>query len=240
MDVRLVLFDLAGTTVNDRAAGGSLVVETIRETLREAGVTLDAAVITRHRGKDKRETIRQLLHEAEPAHKVPEDQVNLVLSRFMQKLEAKIGQFTEIPGASSTFAFLHERGIRVGVGSGFSQDLVDRIVDRFGWKQRGLIDYAVSSEALGAGRPDPRMIRDAMARFGLDDARQVLKVGDTVVDIEEGKNAGSWTAAVLNGTQPREALEAAHPDFVLDTVAELPGLFDEPQSGCLRTHVFRP
>jgi phosphonatase-like hydrolase len=224
--VRLVLFDLAGTTVSDGQAGGSLVVNTLRETLQEAGVMLDADSITMHRGKDKRDTIRELLHEEHPTRIVPEDQVNLLLSRFMQRLEEQISEFTEIPGASRTFGYLKQHGIRVGLGSGFSQDLVDRIVGRLGWKQQGLVEYAMSTEALGAGRPDPRMIHDAMARFALDDARQVLKVGDTVADIEEGRNAGAWTAAVLTGTQPREALETAGPDFVLSSVAELPSLFD--------------
>lgn len=224
--VRLVLFDLAGTTVSDGRAGGSLVAETLRETFEEAGVILDADAITTHRGKDKRDTIRELLHEGQPARTVPEDQVNLLLSRFMQRLEEQISEFTEIPGASRTFEYLKHHGIRVGVGSGFSQDLVDRIVGRLGWKQHGLVDYAMSTETLGAGRPDPRMILDAMARFALDDARQALKVGDTVVDVEEGRNAGAWTAVVLTGTQRREALEAAGPDFVLDSVAELPSLFE--------------
>jgi phosphoglycolate phosphatase-like HAD superfamily hydrolase len=54
---------------------------------------------------------------------------------------------------------------------------------------------------------------------------RVLKVGDTRLDIEEGRNAGVATAAVLTGTQTRAYLEEARPDYVLSSVADLPTLF---------------
>jgi phosphonatase-like hydrolase len=219
----MVLFDLAGTTVRDGQPGTSLVVAALCTTLESAGVHVQPDAIMVHRGKDKRDTIRELLRE-NGAH-VSDAEVGTLLNRFSGLLEAALSEFTEIPGTTETFAFLHERGIRVGVGSGFPQELVDRLVTRFQWQKRGLIDYAASTETTGAGRPDPRMIQQAMARFQIRDSRAVLKVGDTVVDIEEGKNAGAWTAAVLSGTQSGETLQAAGPDFILGSVFELPILF---------------
>ena len=65
----------------------------------------------------------------------------------------------------------------------------------------------------------------------------VVKVGDTAVDVEEGKAAGCRTVAVLSGTQGREKLEAAGPSLILDSVADLPaalGLADAAdQAGSL-------
>jgi len=87
------------------------------------------------------------------------------------------------------------------------------------------LDYTAGADKIGAGRPDPAMIQHAMQRLGVRDPRRVLKVGDTAADVEEGKNAGTWTAAVLTGSQPEETLWAAGPDFVLASVAALPGLF---------------
>jgi phosphoglycolate phosphatase-like HAD superfamily hydrolase len=66
------------------------------------------------------------------------------------------------------------------------------------------------------------MVQAAMAAVGVTDPRAVAKVGDTVVDVEEGKAAGCVTVSVLSGTQGRAALEAAAPDLVLPSVAELP------------------
>ena len=77
------------------------------------------------------------------------------------------------------------------------------------------------------GRPDPRMIHDAMQRLSITDARQVVKIGDTVVDIQEGRNAGVWTLAVLTGSQTETQLVAAEPDYILPSIRELPELFAE-------------
>ena len=87
------------------------------------------------------------------------------------------------------------------------------------------MDCTVSAEQVGAGRPDPGMIRYIMKWAGIRDPNRVLKVGDTAADVEEGKNARVWTAAVLSGTQPGEMLKDTGPDFVLQGVAEIPRLF---------------
>jgi len=68
------------------------------------------------------------------------------------------------------------------------------------------------------------MIHEAMQRLGVVDARQVVKIGDTVVDIHEGKNAGVWTIAVLTGSQTEDQLRAAKPDYILPSIRELPWL----------------
>ena len=43
----------------------------------------------------------------------------------------------------------------------------------------------------------------------------LVKVGDTIVDIQEGRNAGAWTAGVLSGALSKEEMEHAGADFVL-------------------------
>jgi len=54
---------------------------------------------------------------------------------------------------------------------------------------------------------------------------ELLKVGDTVADIQEGKNAGVVTAAILAGTQANELLRAENPDFLIEELMELKPLF---------------
>ena len=66
------------------------------------------------------------------------------------------------------------------------------------------------------------MVYAAMEATGVKDPRSVVKVGDTVVDVEEGRAAGCLTVSVLSGTQGREALERANPDLLLPSVTELP------------------
>ena len=131
----------------------------------------------------------------------------------------------EVEGATDTFRFLKDSGIKVGVGSGFPGEIVKRIVSRMGWEKKKLLDYTAGVDEIGPGRPDPAMILDAMKKLGVRDPRRVLKVGDTAADVEEGKNAGTMTAAVLTGSQSEKTLQAANPDFVLASIAKLPELF---------------
>ncbi|MCD8214469.1 MAG: hypothetical protein LUC97_02305 [Clostridiales bacterium] len=50
------------------------------------------------------------------------------------------------------------------------------------------------------GRPYPYMIFENMKRLEIMSTGSVIKVGDTVSDIREGKNAGVWTVGVIEGS----------------------------------------
>merc|ERR1712113_340804 len=168
----------------------------------------------------------QAIRGIEPG-KVDEAEVDVLFKIFKVELDKLTGEMrTEVAGTSATFAELKRRGIAVYVGSGFPEGVVNRIVSNMGWT----VDGAFSSEALGAGRPDPIMVHAAMKQSGITDPHCVVKVGDTVVDIEEGRNAGVITVAVLTGTQTREKLEAAGPDCIIPSVADLPKVFNWPPS----------
>ena len=223
--IRIVLFDLAGTTVRDGKPGESLVVRALGETVRAAGAVVPEDELVAERGRDHERAIRELLRKWRPSVAVTDAEVEALFAALNGRLLGQVGEMTEVPGAAATFRFLQGQGVRVGVGSGFPRSLIEAVVMHLGWREQGLLDYMESTGTIGAGRPDPGMIRDIMRRFGIADPRQVLKVGDTVVDVQEGRNAGAWTVSVLTGTQGRAALEAARPDFILDSVAELPTLF---------------
>lgn len=84
-----------------------------------------------------------------------------------------------------------------------------------------MFDYIGSSEKLGKGRPNPIMIVEAMKQLKITNPKLVLKIGDTLADIEEGSNAGVLTAAVLTGTQGIITLQTAKPDFIFENILGL-------------------
>jgi pyrophosphatase PpaX len=51
--------------------------------------------------------------------------------------------------------------------------------------------------------------------------RESMYVGDSAVDIQAGKAAGSWTVGVLTGTSDLNRLKAEAPDAILDSVGDL-------------------
>jgi len=227
-DTQLVLFDMAGTTVDDLIDGEPLVVAAFRAAfLAHDGSSITFEQANAVRGYEKKEALRRLLCGCRAVESVEDSEVDALFSIFKVELDKLTGGMnTEIQGTSEVFRELMNRGIKVCVGSGFPQPVVDAIVANMGWE----VDGVFSSDALGAGRPDPIMVTAAMERCGVTNPRQVVKIGDTAVDIEEGRNGGVFTVAVLTGTQGREKLAALEPDCIIPSVADLPQLFDWPLS----------
>lgn len=78
------------------------------------------------------------------------------------------------------------------------------------------------------GKPSPFMARRALERLGCA-ASQAILVGDRVeTDVLMGHQAGMATALVLTGVSRAEALGESpiQPDFVLQSVRQLPGLLE--------------
>jgi HAD superfamily hydrolase (TIGR01450 family) len=81
---------------------------------------------------------------------------------------------------------------------------------------------------LVVGKPSPLIVEVALEQLGLP-AGECLMVGDRVeTDILMGHRAGMTTALVLTGVtrQADLAHAPAQPDYVLESIAEVPRLFD--------------
>ena len=66
------------------------------------------------------------------------------------------------------------------------------------------------------------MIKNLMKRAGVTDPKQVIKIGDTMVDIQEGRMANcGLVAAVTTGAYKRDELEIFSPDYIVDNLKEL-------------------
>ena len=128
-------------------------------------------------------------------------------------------------GAEDLFFFLQERGVRVALNTGFSKDIASVIVSRFQWIERGLVDEFIGSDEVPEGRPFPYMIDELKSRLGISEEDTVLKVGDTVVDVLEGKNAGcKFIISVTTGSASREVLELWQPTHIVNSLSEIPAI----------------
>jgi phosphonoacetaldehyde hydrolase len=118
-------------------------------------------------------------------------------------------------------------------------------------EEQGLrFDHLVASDEVAAGRPAPDMIRYLMAKAQVTDPSCVVKVGDTPVDIAEGRNAGAWSIGILRSSNElglsaedfsalapseqraaldsvRRILEPERPHFLLTGIEELPAAIEE-------------
>lgn len=219
-DLRLAVFDLAGTTLDDIVDGQPLAVSAICDAFEREGFKVSGDAVTPYRGLEKREAIARLYRELRGDVHNEESgsaMVERIYSHFLEALNEILrqGPLSEVPGTSGTFMQLRSRGVAIAISSGFPTQIMYDLVGRLGWQ----VDAVVPAQ-----RPSPDAVYQAMRATGVPAAAQVVKVGDTVADVEEGRRAGVWTVAVLTGTQQEGALRAAGPDFVLSSVADIPGL----------------
>ncbi|UCD43812.1 MAG: HAD-IA family hydrolase [Candidatus Bathyarchaeota archaeon] len=211
--LELVVFDMAGTTVDDRVDGVPLVLRSYDDAFRSKGIEVPMEVLNEQRGRDKWTVIRELGGE----------DAEEIYAHFNATLLGNTHQVSEVHGASEAFRFLKRNGVRVALNTGFPREVATRIIDHLAWKREGLIDSWTCSEAVGKSRPDPAMVHALMSGLGVEDPSTVMKIDDTAKGIEEGLNAGAVTLGVLTGTQTRERLLRAGPHDIIQSVRDLPG-----------------
>jgi phosphonatase-like hydrolase len=223
MDLDLVVFDIAGTTVNDEDS----VNRCVRAALQAVGLSVTPAQVNAVMGVPKPIALATLIGDS-PLRDQLRDRVSEIhrdfVARTVEFYETDPSVF-EVPGAANVFRALRAAGIKVALDTGFDREITDVILGRLGWKRAELIDATVTSDEVARGRPHPDMIRHLMAQLDVTDPSRVAKVGDTPSDIEEGKNAGcGMVVGVTRGTHTREQLEPSAPTHLIETVADIPRL----------------
>jgi phosphonatase-like hydrolase len=224
--IDLVVFDMAGTTVQD----GNAVQVCLRAALAAAGVEAEPAAVDAVMGLPKPQAIRLLLDRY--GSFAPVDPIHDDFTSRMQRFYASDPAVREVAGAAAAFAVLRRTGVKVALDTGFFRPIVNVLLGRLGWHAPDVIDADVTSDEVARGRPHPDMILHLMARLGVADPRRVAKVGDTQADMEEGTNAGcGLVIGVLTGSSSREQLQAWPHTHIVASVADVPALALDRQVG---------
>jgi len=223
--IRLVVLDMAGTTVHDQ----DFVTEAFQGALEESGLHVAGDEIKRVMGYPKPEAVRRLLRGRDGAQPAA-DRVRDIHARFVTRINALYAgdaRVREVDGATGTFRCLRRRGVRVALNTGFGRATADIILERLGWLAE--VDLSIASDEAPRGRPHADMILALMERAGIEPARAVAKVGDTPSDLLEGSAAGcGWVIGVSTGAYGSDELRAHPHTHLLASVAGLPALFEAP------------
>lgn len=129
------------------------------------------------------------------------------------------------PDVPELLAYLHSRGIRVGVLSNtmWPRSWHEEVFRRDGVLD--LIDGAVYTSEIDWTKPHPEAFRAAMASIGVGDPAACVFVGDRPYDdIFGAKNAGMRAVLVPNSDVP--PYPDAVPDAVVSRLADLRPLID--------------
>ncbi len=215
--IELAVFDMAGTTVNE----DNVVYKTVKAALAKSGmeVSLDT-VLEFGAGKEKFKAIADILEKTKTTGVDP----NAVFMDFKNMLEEAYAnlEVTTYDGVEELFTLLKSKGVKVVLNTGYDHKTAKSLLNKLGWVPGEQIDALITADDVVKGRPSSEMIDKAMAMFGITAPDKVLKAGDSVIDIEEGKNANcGWTVGVLTGAQTREQLATAEPSMILDSLSDL-------------------
>jgi phosphonatase-like hydrolase len=217
-NIRLVVSDMAGTTIKDSGE----VARAFSAALADHGIEASAQQISAVRGASKREAIASL---AAPKYGTDAARVEAVYASFKNHLQRVFTREAEpVAGVMDTFAWLRAHDIRLALNTGFDRDITEILLDALRW--RGVADAVICGDDVPQGRPAPYMIFRAMEATATSDVRHVLNVGDTVSDLQAARNAGvAVSVGVLSGAHPRDRLEREPHTSLIGSFAALPGLW---------------
>lgn len=222
MPVKLVVFDMAGTTVTDK----NFVAAAFQKAFNNQDIVISSEEINPLMGYEKKLAIQMMLEK----HGIDfdDEMITEIYTDFIEEMVDFYEYSPEVkpaPGAEELFQQLKDRSITVTLNTGFPKNIADVIVHRFQWNEKGLIDDYIASDEVKKGRPYPFMIEQLMYRAGIDDPLMVAKVGDTAVDIEEGKNVGcSYNIAITTGAYRTAELENSRPTHIVNSLLEIPSI----------------
>jgi phosphonatase-like hydrolase len=224
---KLVVFDMAGTTVKDSGN----VADSFLAAFRQKGIEIPAEEAQKVMGWRKIDAIRMLLQKLAPERAEEagvEALIESIHDNFINNMIAFYASDTDLqplPHAEALFQSLRNQGIHVALNTGFTRAITDTILQRLHWHDGAGPDAVICSDEVPEGRPHPHMINALMKRFGIEGADKVVKVGDTEVDVQEGRNAGcGLVLAITTGAYSRSQLEMAKPDYIINSLHEIPAL----------------
>jgi phosphonoacetaldehyde hydrolase len=250
--IRLVAFDLAGTTVD---FGSSAPAGVFVDLFRRHGVTITDAEARGPMGTAKRDHIAALARlprvaaDWERVHggSITESDIDALYAEFIPlQLESLPAFNSLIPGAAEAASALRAQGIKVAATTGYDTAMTGVVMEA-AHRQGFMPEAVVCASDVAGGRPAPWMIFRAMEQTSIWPPASVVAVGDTIADIEAARNAGVWAVGVtatgnmlglskaahdaLDPTdraarlaKARDAMVSAGAHAVVESVAEVPAL----------------
>ncbi|WHY83501.1 phosphonoacetaldehyde hydrolase [Siminovitchia fortis] len=128
------------------------------------------------------------------------EDVDALYEDFEPMLFSILPKYCEpVPGAVDLVSRLRTQGLKIGSTTGYTGEMMKIVAPEA--RKRGYVpDSMVTSDHLPGGRPYPWMIYQNAINLEVYPMKHVVKVGDTVSDIKEGINAGTWAVGILKGS----------------------------------------
>ena len=219
MKIAMVVFDMAGTTVDE----GNVVYRTLHKAIEKVCPSVSFEdVLKLGAGKEKLQAIRETLSDSNIS--LNEATIQEIFKDFLGLLDIAYANLIVVPTNNTERLFneLRTKDIKVVLNTGYNTVTAISLLNKLNWVKGVQYDLLVTSSDVSNNRPMPDMILYAMDKLDITDASTVIKVGDSTIDIEEGRNAGcKYNIGVTTGAHTKAQLESANPDYIFDNIYDL-------------------
>jgi phosphonoacetaldehyde hydrolase len=253
--LQAAILDWAGTTVDYGSFAPTAVFLRLFES-RNVKITADDA--RSGMGLMKKDHLRTILARPQVAEAwkavygrtASDDDIEDLFNNFVPMQMSVLEEFAEpIPGLLNVVQELRDRDMKIGTTTGYLRQMMEVLAPKA--KENGYEpDCIVCPDEVPAGRPYPWMCYENAIRLGVYPMQAIVKVGDTLPDIEEGLNAGMWTVGLsmtgnllglkeseVNALSQQESITAlkkietqlyqAGAHYVINGIWDLPGVLDD-------------
>lgn len=185
--IKAVLFDLDGTLVDSMWVWNDIDVEY----LGRFGLSLPETLQKEIEGMSFTETavyIKQKFSIPDPIEKMKEDWNAMAFDKYVNEVPLK-------KGVSEFLALCRKKGIRLGIATSNSRQLVDVIIASHGLTE--YFDGIVTGCEVNRGKPWPDVYLETARRCGAS-PEHCLVFEDIVPGMQAGRNAGMKVCAVAD------------------------------------------
>lgn len=209
---------MAGTTVDEN----NVVYKTLRESINNAGYDFTLEFVLRHgAGKEKKQAIIDILKQKDVEDTAMVDSIFGSFKTLLKSAYEKL-RVNTYNGTVESFNTLHNNGIKVALNTGYDSKTANMLLDKLQWQAGKEYDILVTASDVKNGRPEADMIHLIMQKLDVIETASVAKIGDSIIDIQEGQNARcGLSIGVTTGAHTKDQLESANPDHIINSLTEL-------------------
>ena len=125
------------------------------------------------------------------------------------------------PGVREGLAWLKQQGFKLGCVTNKAAQFTLPLLRNLGVYDD--FSIVICGDTLPQKKPDPAPLLHAAKHFGVS-PQQSLMLGDSVSDVKAARAAGFKIVCMSYGYNHGQDIRTAHPDAVIDSMAELPKL----------------
>lgn len=206
---KAVIFDWDGTLMNSEAR----IVDSIQTAARECGFPVLSDYESKQIiGLSLEKAILGLYPGAEQPQVVA--MAEAYTQYFLEDCSVPMEAFD---GAESLLFNLRQYGLKLAIATGKSRKGLDQVLSACGF---GVYFDMTRTPVESASKPDPLMLEQILAEFGLS-VDEAVMIGDTTFDMEMAQNIGMDRIALSHGVHQMEVLAEYDPVAQLDSLQEL-------------------